>query len=98
MSRFKETYTACVVSTGHLPREIAEAMDMGRAENIMPGALRDLIFDRLEYGYRIWVDMDDEWIPEDLKHIVLTARREGFKFIEFDCDADKIAGFKTWEW
>jgi hypothetical protein len=98
MSRFKETYTACVVSTAHLPREIAEYMDAGHAETNIPGGLRDLVFDKIEYGYRIWVDMANEWIPEELKHIVLAARREGFKFIEFDCDADKVAGFKTWEW
>jgi hypothetical protein len=91
MTTFPETYTACVVSTAHLPEEVIEYLDT-------PDASDRLIFEKLAYGYRIWTKTDTDAIPNKIRPIVLAARKAECKWIEFDQDADEIEGFKTWEW
>lgn len=98
MSRFTESCTICVVSTAHLPEELAQYMDADASQVFDTGPYGRLIYDKTAYGYRIWTNMDNADIPPAIRHIVIQARHEGHKWIEFDSDGEKIRGFRKWDW
>lgn len=86
---FPDIFTTVVVSTAHLPAELAKAMDD-------QSDLGSFAYETVAYGYRVYTNGDD--IPDAIKEIVTAAKHAGAKYIEFDCDGPKLADFPTWEW
>jgi hypothetical protein len=98
MMKMPETFTTVVVSTAHIPEEIARKMDEGREINGGSGCY--FVYDNIEYGYRIHVGGTSWWAaaPISLHPILKAANEAGHRWIEFDCDGDVLDGFETWEW
>lgn len=96
---FPETFTTCVVSTAHLPKWLAEAFDVVAGEDLSGDVIDGfelLRWDALPHGYRVYTDT--QHLPLDIEPIVHIARKEGHRWVEFDCDADVVDGFEIWEW
>jgi len=85
-----EQYTSVVVSTSHLPEELATKM-MNRWKY-------PFIYEETDYGYRLRTSSDQESWPEEIKPLMMCALDEGFRWVEFDRDGVDQGGFQTWEW
>jgi hypothetical protein len=88
-----ETFKTAVVSTAHLSCGLAAEMEEG-TELGFP-------YDKCsEYAYRVYIPLHDgnpDW-PEETKPLMLAAKAQGYKWVEFDCDGDTHDEFQTWEW
>ena len=90
-----ETFRTGVVSTAHLPEELAQYMEESYSGD---DPYPQLIFEKLTYGYRIWTNSDPRSVPADIRPLIEAAKKEKFKWVEFDCDASELEGFETWDW
>ncbi|RLA60654.1 MAG: hypothetical protein DRQ89_12580 [Epsilonproteobacteria bacterium] len=89
-----ENYKTAVVSTAHLPEELAAKME--REEFVK------FNYAKISYGFLIWIptgDLDDylhEW-PEEIRPLMVEAHKQGCKFVDFD-QGGTVYDFRTWEW
>lgn len=93
MSSNWQTETLCVVSTSHMPQELAEQLAIGEFQGRCP--LPFTYWER-EYGFLIYTDQAQ--IPEPIQPIVAAALAAGFDWIMFDYDGDVKEEFQVWEW
>jgi hypothetical protein len=91
--KWNEKYKAVVVSTSHLPYKLAEKMDNNAEWLECP-----FVWEKTNYGYRIWTRSDINTLPKKIRPIVLHAKNDGYRWIEFDCDGSEQEEFQTWEW
>ena len=100
------------LSTAHLRKETAEAMDLvrvsrqeeeGQRHHVLPEGhpLQLVSFDCIEYGYLVWVT-DDEGLlksmPEEIAAAIRFAKQHGCRYIKFDCDVERIDELPSWDW
>lgn len=88
-----EKHKTAVVSTAHLPYELAEQMDNNPSWEDCP-----FVWEKTNYGYRIWTQSDMDTLPKQIQPIIRRARKDGFRWVEFDMDAAEQEEFTTWEW
>ncbi|PNV83807.1 MAG: hypothetical protein C0610_16640 [Desulfobacteraceae bacterium] len=88
--KWNETFNTVVVSTAHLPEYLAKMME--------DECDRPYVYEKTAYGYRIWAKSDVSWLPKEIKPIIVRARKGGYRWVEFDMDADEQEEFQTWEW
>lgn len=92
-----ETFTTAIVSTAHLPLELAQFMDHQDPYSIPADSEHHLlVFEKLNYGFRVWIDSNH--IPAGIAKLITAAKADGHKWIEFDCDADSHDDFPTYDW
>ena len=91
--KWNESHKTVVVSTAHLPYELAEKMD-----NCAAWAELAMVWEKTNYGYRIWTMGDEATVPKQIRPIIIRARKDGYRWVEFDMDAAEQEEFTTWEW
>ena len=81
----------CCLSTAHISKATAEAMDNDSS---------DWAFDKLYYGYLVWVEQfkENNQIPEDLKTALAYANNRGCDYLYLDCDGSVVLGLPTFNW
>ena len=84
-----ETFLTAIVSTAHLTKETADAMEKGEE-------LEGVAYDKLPYGYRVY--LINETAPEGSEAICKAAAKQGCRWLEFDCDGPTVPGFPTYYW
>ncbi|HBO13137.1 MAG TPA: hypothetical protein DD491_10165 [Halieaceae bacterium] len=85
-----EISRTAVVSTAHLPEDLAQAMERGEDT--------PFAYDRLPYGFRLFVLGDLTKYPATIRPIAQAACRDGCRWLEFDADVDTMEGFAAWSW
>ena len=90
--KWNETYKAVVVSTAHMPYKLAEKLDSNAEWPECP-----FVWDRTNYGYRIWTQRVFD-VPKKIRPIVRRAKKDGYRWIEFDMDGSVQEEFTTWKW
>lgn len=59
----------------------------------------DVVASPTPYGWFVWASEEPgDDVPPDLIAIMSYARSLGAEYICFDCDADEIDGFPTFDW
>lgn len=89
-----------ILSTSHIPEKHARAMDAGAP---FPDDTRgdDLSYDRVEYGYLVWVNEDRALaskLPQPWPDLFALAKKYGCRWIKLDCDGPVVPDYPTWEW
>jgi len=82
-----------VIATSHVTAETAARFD--DTPQWGPACLT------WQHGWMVYADTDGEdWSDDapELLHLLRSAKASGFDWVRFDCDADTLAGFPTWEW
>jgi hypothetical protein len=89
-----------VVSTAHLKEATGRSIDDGQELGFT--------YDKTNYGCIVYVDLftkPKEFVaetlptfPEEMRPLVSLARSLGCKWLRFDCDADPIDGYSTYDW
>lgn len=77
-----------VLSTAHLPKYLAEAMD--KSEEL------GFAYDKGECHYRIHVPSGE--FPDEMVRPVFTAKAVACKWLVYDCDGPIVPGLQKWEW
>jgi hypothetical protein len=113
MNQPMEFQRVLVLSTAHLPQWIAEGLDGmsgGQVSEEVADKLAGVSFDRLEYGYLVYVSYsgsdgrrrDDDGLdaqhPEEMRPAMKLARAHDCDYIRYDSDGPKIAGLQVWDW
>jgi len=89
-----ENYKTAVVSTAHLPEELAAQMERGEVVGFF--------YEKAMFGFLVWVPTDDieEYIkafPAPLAPLIMEAHKQECKFVNFD-QGGLVYDFRTWEW
>lgn len=104
-----EIQKTLVLSTNHLPKWMADAMDAIDANRLYvtpegrEEAMDDVSFDVVEYGYRVHVSEDPEiWDPQpvEIRAAMKLANANGCTWIMFDRDGfiyDTLLPVYDWE-
>ena len=90
---WNEKCKTVVVSTAHLPYKLAQKMD-----NDAPWSDLAMVWEKTNYGYRIWTHSDTNTVPKKIRPIIRRAKKDGYRWVEFDRDAGEQKEFTTWEW
>ncbi|MCQ1058385.1 hypothetical protein LRP52_23970 [Photobacterium sp. ZSDE20] len=93
---FQETYTTVVISTSHISEEDSKQLGIIADEECSLVAGRDTGF-----FVKLYQEPEDnfrEVFSDSLNDLLTEAARQGFRCIEFDRDADNLAGAKTFQW
>jgi hypothetical protein len=88
--RFPETYKSAVVSTMHLPEDLAQSMQMEE--------LQKFIYESTQYGFRLWTGCGKKMWPKEIRPIMGAAKDAGLRWVDFDEDGPEAKGFATWDW
>lgn len=88
-----ETHKTAVVSTANMPYELAEKLESNAQWPECP-----FVWEKTNYGYRIWTGSDKKSLPKEIRPLIRAAKKEGFRWVEFDMDGTEQEEFKTWEW
>ena len=83
------------LSTAHVSYETSLLMNDHKSPVSM--------LDDKSHGWWVLVYYDDldeveQDYPEDLKHVLATARGLGYRWVRFDQDADQVADLPTFDW
>lgn len=96
---FNETYKTVAISTCHMTEDDSKQLGIIAGEDCSMVAIRPT-------GFFVKL-FDDEQEPESnareelsdsLNSLLIEVARQGFRCIEFDCDADEIEGITHFEW
>lgn len=77
-----------VLSTAHLPKDLAEGMD---SDCTTPFA-----YDRVENGYLVYVG--SQRYPEELAQAIALAQFNECKWIRYDADGPRLQSLPVWDW
>jgi hypothetical protein len=100
-----EYQTSIVMSTSHLPEELAKEWDLPYT-NELGDSVVDRVATQVPYGYRSsvseqWsIDLTEDY-PRALEVICAWVRKytkPGTCYIIFDCDGPVYAGLPTYDW
>lgn len=89
-----ERMEAIVISTAHVPQDVAEMLDNTPVEKWPVSGFKG------PYGWIIYAH--DEDVADDIHPALMKvfswARREGFSWVRFDGDANHVSCLPAWEW
>lgn len=90
--------TRCLtIATSH----ITEETDAKLCEPNWCGTMGLSVYDKEDYGYWIWCDIDTETIarlPEDLRACIKLAKENNCDWLCLDCDGCEVDGLPTYVW
>ena len=89
-------FTVVALSTGHVPKAVADVLDGRTSED-----WHDLIvISPWSYGWWIWVNVEEHFddLPECLKRCMTYAHERGARWIQFDCDNAYVECLPLYEW
>lgn len=90
--------TRCLtIATSH----ITEETDAKLCEPNWCGTMGLSVYDKEDYGYWIWCDIDIETIarlPEDLRACIKLAKENNCDWLCLDCDGCEVDGLPTYVW
>lgn len=90
-----EIHRTLVLSTSHLPHWIAMGMEPdvgGKFEDF------ECRYDKVEYGYLVYVCGEVQDFPGEMLHAVHLARANDCRYIRYDCDGPVVESLPKWEW
>lgn len=97
--RFDETYKTAAISTCHMTETDSKQLSIIAQEDCSMVAVRPTgFFVKLFDGEQEPQSNAREELSDSLNALLIEAARQGFRCIEFDCDADEVEGATQFEW